>query len=126
MNIFSLNGSPPRIAAFLGIGIFTVAMTIVFAWRRMNRGRLLVHPVRPAPRAAKKSIVLGEKPTLWDFWTQREDGVTVDTRWENITVRLSSAVGEKVIVLIFDSPTLALFRDAVLSDRACVDQDERC
>lgn len=95
MSIFTLNGSPPLVAAFLGIGLFTVAMTVVFAWRRIGRGRLLVQPVRPAARTAKKAIVLGEKPALWDLWTRRkekeddeEGGVTIE-KWENITVRIA-------------------------------------
>jgi len=86
-SIFTLNRSPAVIAAFLGIGLFTVIMTIMFTCRRVNRTRLVVQPIRPAPHRMKKPIVLGEKPALCDLWTRRE-GVAVDTtRWENIMVR---------------------------------------
>jgi hypothetical protein len=136
MSIFTLNGSPPLVAAFLGIGLFTVAMTVVFAWRRIGRGRLLVQPVRPAARTARKAIVLGEKPALWDLWTRREKkeddeegGVTIG-KWENITVRIafifspspqSGGRGRGGNLFLFDPPYhgylfIALFCNTVLSD----------
>ncbi|KAG1753573.1 uncharacterized protein EDB91DRAFT_1077316 [Suillus paluster] len=83
--IFTMNGSPTLVVAFLAIGLFTVTMAALFGWKRMHRGRLMVHPVRPAPRPGKKPVVLGEKPALWEMWTRREEGVMIDTRWENIT-----------------------------------------
>src|SRR6267154_3698765 len=86
-SIFNMNTSPPLVVAFLAIGLFTVSMAALFGWRRMGRGQLLVHRVRPLPRPGKKPIVLGEKPALWDLWTRREEGATIDTKWENITVR---------------------------------------
>jgi hypothetical protein len=101
-------------------------MMIVFAWRRMNRGRLLVHPIRPAPRTAKKPIVLGEKPALWDVWTRREEpeardvSMMMDMRWENITVRKSLMSGGGVVLMPYwvSRRHLALLRNVVLSDRA--------
>ncbi|KAG1729127.1 hypothetical protein EDB19DRAFT_129329 [Suillus lakei] len=87
-SIFNSNGSPTLVVAFLAIGLFTVTMAALFGWRKMNRGRLLVQPVRPARvRPGRKPIVLGEKPTLWDMWTRREEvnEVTIDLKWESIT-----------------------------------------
>ncbi|KAG1776835.1 hypothetical protein EV702DRAFT_1045859 [Suillus placidus] len=82
--VFSTKGSPTLVVAFLAIGLFTMTMAVLFGWRKMNRGRLLVQPARPA-RPGKKPIVLGEKPTLWDVWTRREEEeVTIDLKWENI------------------------------------------
>ncbi|KAH7910127.1 hypothetical protein BJ138DRAFT_1153642 [Hygrophoropsis aurantiaca] len=85
IDIFTTNGSPPIIVAFLAIGLFMVAMAAVFGWRRVhgNRG-LLVHQVRTS-RASKKPVVLGEKPELWDMWTRTATSTALeDVRWENI------------------------------------------
>lgn len=86
-NTFSANGSPTLVVAFLAIGLFTVVMAAMFGWRKMNRGRLSVQPIRPPrDRPGKKPIVLGEKPTLWDMWTRREEEeATINLEWENIT-----------------------------------------
>lgn len=100
--IFTTNGSPTLVVAFLAIGLFTVTMAALFGWRKMHRGRLLVHPVRPVrARTGKIPVVLGEKPALWEMWTRRkededrdrereeqgpgESGATIDLKWENIT-----------------------------------------
>lgn len=84
--MFGANGSPTLVVAFLVIGLLTVVMAALFGWRKMNRGRLLVQPIRPTRvRPGKKQIVLGEKPTLWDMWTRREEEVTINLKWENIT-----------------------------------------
>ncbi|KAG1862784.1 hypothetical protein DFJ58DRAFT_681050 [Suillus subalutaceus] len=62
-----------------------VTMGALFGWRRMRRERLSVQPARPARvRLGKKPNVLGEKPTLWDMWTRREE-VMIDLKWENLT-----------------------------------------
>lgn len=86
--VFSTKGSPTLVVAFLAIGLFTMTMAVLFGWRKMNRGRLLVQPARPARvRPGKNPIVLGEKPTLWDVWTRREEEeATIDLKWENIMV----------------------------------------
>ncbi|KAH7923088.1 hypothetical protein BV22DRAFT_1106280 [Leucogyrophana mollusca] len=85
VDIFTSNGSPPLIVAFLAIGLFMVAMAAVFGWRRVNGNRgLLVHQVRAA-RPGKKPVVLGEKPVLWDMWTRRAASTAIeDVRWENV------------------------------------------
>ncbi|KAG1753579.1 uncharacterized protein EDB91DRAFT_1242562 [Suillus paluster] len=49
--IFTMNGSPMLVVAFLAIGLFMVTMAAL-----------------PAPRPGKKPIVLGEKPALWEMW----------------------------------------------------------
>lgn len=86
-NIFTENGSPTLVVAFLVIGLAMVTMGALFGWKRMRRERLLVQPVRPARvRPGRKPIVLGEKPALWDMWTRREE-VMIDLKWENLTVR---------------------------------------
>ncbi|KAG2154216.1 uncharacterized protein EDB93DRAFT_1102361 [Suillus bovinus] len=83
--IFGTDKSPSLVVAFLTIGLFLVIMAVLFGWRRLHRGRLLVQPARPARvRPRKKPTVLGEKPTLWDMWTRREE-VMIDLKWENIT-----------------------------------------
>lgn len=87
-NMFGPNGSPTLVVAFLAIGLLTVVMAALFGWKKVNRGRLVVQPMRPARvHPGKKQIVLGEKPTLWDMWTRREEEeeVTIDLKWENIT-----------------------------------------
>lgn len=89
-NIFGANESPSLVVAFLAIGLFMVVMAGLFGWRRMRRGRLVVQPARPVRlrlRPGKKPIAIGEKPTLWDMWTRRDSEVTIDLKWENITVR---------------------------------------
>ncbi|KAG2041237.1 hypothetical protein BDR03DRAFT_1089490 [Suillus americanus] len=84
-NIFTENGSPTLVVAFLVIGLAMVTMGALFGWKRMRRERLLVQPVRPARvRPGRKPIVLGEKPALWDMWTRREE-VMIDLKWENLT-----------------------------------------
>ncbi|KIJ61577.1 hypothetical protein HYDPIDRAFT_31183 [Hydnomerulius pinastri MD-312] len=85
MDIFTSNGSPPLIVAFLAIGLFTVAMVAVFGWRRMSQSRgLVIRPVGP-DRNSKKFLVLGEKPLLRDVWTRTASGTEADeTRWENL------------------------------------------
>ncbi|KAH0826592.1 hypothetical protein J3R83DRAFT_4950 [Lanmaoa asiatica] len=86
-DLFSSNGSPPLIVAFLAIGLFVVAMIGVFGWRRLMRSRGLVNqPIIPNRR--RKSISLGKKPMLWDMWADTnvpEKSPTEVTRWENIT-----------------------------------------
>lgn len=85
MNFFNTNESPTLVVAFLVIGLGMLTMGGLFAWRKMRRERLLVQPIRPTRvRPGKKRIVLGEKPTLWDLWTRREE-VMIDLKWENIT-----------------------------------------
>ncbi|KAG0697613.1 hypothetical protein DFH29DRAFT_878602 [Suillus ampliporus] len=102
-NIFTMNGSPTLVVAFLAIGLFTATMAALFGWKRMHSGRLSVRTVRQTPRPRKKPTMLGEKPTLWEMWTRREEGVTIDTRWENITVCLYLCVESS----IYPSPMIA-------------------
>ncbi|KAG0691554.1 hypothetical protein DFH29DRAFT_819414 [Suillus ampliporus] len=105
-NIFSMNGSPTLVVAFLAIGLFTATMAALFGWKRMRSDRLSVRPVRQTPRPRKKPTVLGEKPTLWEMWTHREEGVTIDTRWENITPFCAT-----LFCPIEEPPSLVLTKD---------------
>lgn len=119
-NTFSANGSPTLVVAFLAIGLFTVVMAAMFGWRKMHRGRLSVQPIRPPrDRPGKKPIVLGEKPTLWDMWTRREEEeATINLEWENITVRQApQSLSNIVLIMLLARRWSAFLRHAVLSDR---------
>ncbi|KAL4079576.1 hypothetical protein J3A83DRAFT_1124631 [Scleroderma citrinum] len=83
-----VSGSPPLIVAFLAIGVFTVAVTIAFCWRRMRDTRLVVHVVGRPVRSSRKPVGIGERPILWDIWTQNGDKCSAASQvsiWENIT-----------------------------------------
>jgi hypothetical protein len=63
---------------------------------------------------------LGEKPTLWDMWTRREEEkVTINLKWENITVRQApqSVSTEHGAHLLLACRSLAFLRHAVLPGR---------
>ncbi|KAH7886909.1 hypothetical protein F5I97DRAFT_1077491 [Phlebopus sp. FC_14] len=101
--IFTASGSPPLIVAFVAIGLFMIAMGVVFAWRRRQSRGLLVQPVTTI-RSGKKHRFLGEKPILWDIWTHqgRENTRTIaGTRWKNLmplSAVLSSPSAEEFAV----------------------------
>lgn len=81
----SITGSPPLIVAFLAVGLFMAAMLTIFGWRRMVFGRFLLQPTVVdgfyAPRMAES---YGEKPELWDLWTEPSVGINEQLTWERI------------------------------------------
>jgi len=82
----NITGSPPLIVAFLAVGLFMAAMLTIFGWRRVVFGRFLIQPIGGegfhAPRMAESFY--GEKPELWDLWTQSTVGSNERLKWEQI------------------------------------------
>lgn len=82
--LFGANGSPPLILAFLAIGLFGIAMVVVFGFRRIHTGRW--DSIRTLGAAGMGTPLLGEKPKLWDLWTK---GPTMPQSgpqpWEHVT-----------------------------------------
>lgn len=91
-------GSPPLIVAFLAIGLLMAAMIAVFGWRRMTYGRGIgVHLGRGGGVGPLKSLEeFGEKPILWDLWTQRPVGHHDDElKWDGI-MPLSASIKKQL------------------------------
>jgi len=83
----SISGSPPLIVAFLAVGLFLAAMLTIFGWRRVVFGRgFVLQPIVGdgfhAPGMAEHHH--GEKPELWDVWTQPPVGSNEQLKWERI------------------------------------------
>ena len=86
-SVFSMNGSPPLIVAFLAIGLFTVSMSAIFAWRRMRQGRsrIAIGAGTAALRPMKKQVNLADKPMLNEVYTTTVEGLLLgDLRWEQV------------------------------------------
>jgi len=86
-SVFSMNGSPPLIVAFLAIGLFTVSMSAIFAWRRMRQGRTRAAngAMTTAPRPPKKQVNLADKPVLREVFTTTVEGSLLgDLQWNQL------------------------------------------
>ena len=85
-----VTGSPPLIVAFLAVGVFLAAMLTIFGWRRVVFARGIV--MRPLGRdgfnTPRNTEHLGERPELWEFWTQPIIGSHEQLKWEQIIVSL--------------------------------------
>ncbi|EKM77451.1 hypothetical protein AGABI1DRAFT_130531 [Agaricus bisporus var. burnettii JB137-S8] len=70
-------GSPPLILACLAIGIFSAALISVFGWRRVRftndggRRGILGRPELDPWSNLKERPGIGEKPIMWEVWTDR-------------------------------------------------------
>lgn len=104
--IFSEN-SPPLliIAAFLGIGLIGGTILACYSWRRM-RTRMLPpgsrslqydHRLDLGEMGATKSTSSGDRPQLWDLWTEkdreRDRYASGDDNWDRVLVCLSVRCG---------------------------------
>jgi hypothetical protein len=85
-----VTGSPPLIVAFLAVGVFLAAMLTIFGWRRVVFARgLAMQPLgRDGFNTPRNTEHLGERPELWDFWTQPITGSREQLKWERIMVSL--------------------------------------
>jgi hypothetical protein len=67
------------------------AMVTIFGWRRVIFGRFTLDPTEGqgfhTPGTA--GPYHGEKPELWDLWTQPCVGSNEQVKWEHIMVSLS-------------------------------------
>lgn len=88
-DLFGSSGSPALIVTFLAIGLFVVAMTGVFGWRRFLRPQGLDTQLVTRPNSSRKSISLGKRPMFWDVWADLkipEKSPIEAMGWENIMV----------------------------------------
>ncbi|KAG9313454.1 hypothetical protein JVU11DRAFT_5777 [Chiua virens] len=99
IDLFSTSESPPLIVAFLAIGVFIVALSGIFGWRRLSQPQGVVGPPPGATTNRRgKSILLKTKPVFCDLWAdlQAAGGPSIDAagfyRWEHILVSPSSLV----------------------------------
>jgi hypothetical protein len=93
-------GSPPLILACLAIGIFSAALISVFGWRRMQIARGITPPAIDGTGVfgrhgfdawsnMRERPGIGDKPVMWEVWTDRNARVTnVDYGcWDQVMVR---------------------------------------
>lgn len=67
--IFAGTGSPPVILGFLAVGLFVVALIVLFGFRRFHRGRFNAPLLRPPPfQYPFPDVNIGEKPKFWDVY----------------------------------------------------------
>jgi len=79
---FSLGASPPLILAFLAIGLFSLSMVVLVAWKRVRMSRGW-RP--PEPGVISPKSPLGERPKLWDFWSDKTVGHReMEENWDSI------------------------------------------
>lgn len=84
----SLTGSPPLIVAFLAVGLFMAAMLTIFGWRRVVFGRPGMDSMEGDGFHTQNTeeSFYGEKPELWDLWTQSPHAISSyeQLKWEHI------------------------------------------
>lgn len=102
-SIFTAN-SPALILAFMAIVLFTI--TIIAAWGRRLRilsGRNILGPTplytRDDARGAppRGSLLLPERPLLWDLWTTKYTGVSPSANdWDIMVLLISNTTGTRL------------------------------
>jgi len=85
--IFTRNGSPLLIVAFLATGALAVALAFTFCWRVRHTQRVVVHAVGRPVRNPTKLCDVREKPVLWETWPQNAGDKGGATSCVNIMVR---------------------------------------
>jgi hypothetical protein len=83
----SPKASPPLILAFLAIGFFSIAMIVTFSWRRLRDGPGMMGLPRGGG-VEVRDVDIGQRPLLWDLWTEEQHHVKVASAWDRITVRI--------------------------------------
>lgn len=80
-DLFSGNGSPPLILAFLAVGLFAAVMTGVLGWRRLRSGNGIYFP--PETGFGPRSKDFGKEPELYEYWISTKNDIKC---WDEVVV----------------------------------------